>query len=133
MSGTFGLGSTFLIGATTVTELTNISGPNFSSDDIDVTTHNSLDAFREFIKGLTDAGEISIEGNMNYTDYDTVYVAGITTSLQSLTINLPTSPSVTQWLANGYIKGFETGAPHDDKISFSATAKVTGKPLMQKV
>lgn len=133
MAGTFANGASFLIGTTTVTELTNISGPNFSADDIDVTTHNSSDYFREFVKGLTDAGEISVEGNMNYTDYNEIYAAATTLSLQSLTINLPTSPSVTQWIANGYIKGFETEAPHDDKIGFSATAKVTGLPVMQKV
>ena len=133
MAGTLGNGATFLIGTTTVTELTNISAPNFSSDDIDMTTHNSSDLFREFEKGLTDPGEITIEGNMNYTDYDTVYASAITTSMQSLTINLPTSPSVTQWIANGYIKGFESDVPHDDKIGFSATAKVSGLPTMQKV
>jgi hypothetical protein len=133
MAGVFGNGAVFKIGTTTVSEITNVSGPNFSADDIDVTSHNNSTKFREFVKGLTDAGEITIEGNMDYTDYNTVYATAITTSLQSLSVNLPTSPSATQWLANGYCKSFEVEAPHDDKISFTAGFKVTGKPLMQKV
>jgi len=133
MAGTFGNGAKFILGSTTVTELTSISGPQFSSDDIDVTTHNSANKFREFVKGLTDAGEIEIEGNMNDTDYDTIYAAAITTTIQSMTITLPTTPSATVWYANGYIKGFETEIPSDDKINFTATAKITGMPVMAKV
>lgn len=133
MAGTFGLGATFVLGATTITELTNISTPNFSSDDIDVTTHASSTTFREFVKGLTDAGEITIEGNMNYTDYNNVYASAITTSTYTATINLPTTPSVTRWVATVYNKSLESEAPFDDKISFTATFKITGKPTMSKV
>lgn len=133
MAGVFGLGATFVLGTTTVTEVTNISGPNFSADEIDVTSHASTTAFRDFVKGLTDAGEITIEGNMDYTDYNTVYASAITTSLYSATINLPTSPSRTRWVANVFNTGFEVEAPYDDKISFTATFKITGRPLMSRV
>jgi predicted secreted protein len=130
MAGTFANGAVFKIGTTTVSELTSIKPPSFESDDIDVTTHTNTTKFKEYIKGLTDAGEVSIEGNMNYTDYGTVYASAVTTTLQSITITLPTSPSVTTFTCNGYVKGLECEAPVDDKISYSATVKITGKPTL---
>lgn len=133
MAGTFANGTIFKLGTTTVSENVTITMPNFSADEIDVTTHNNTDKFREFIKGLTDAGEITIEGNMNYTDYSTIYAAATTLSLYSATITMPTTPSNTQWLANVFCNSFESEAPHDDKISFSAGFKITGKPTMQKI
>lgn len=133
MAGVFSNGANFALGSTTVSELTSISFPGISADSIDVTTHNNSDKFREFIKGLSDGGEITIEGNMDYTDYDTVYAAAITTSLYSATVTLPTSPSESQFLANVFVSGLEGDAPVDDKLNFSATLKVTGKPVFQKV
>ena len=133
MSGVFANGANFALGSTTVSELTNISFPNISADSIDVTTHNNTDKFREFIKGLSDGGEITIEGNMDYTDYNTIYVASVTTSIYSATVTVPTSPSESQWLANVFVTGLEGDAPVEDKINFNATLKVTGKPTFQKV
>lgn len=133
MSGVFGKGSQFALGSTTVAELTNIGLPGFSSDDIDVTTHNTTDFVRAFIKGLTDAGEVACEGNFNYTDYATVYDGQFTQSLYSCTIHLPTTPSATQLLFNGYVKGLDGGSPHDDKIESSFSVKVCNKPTLQQV
>jgi predicted secreted protein len=132
-AGTFGNGATFKLGTnSTVSELTSIGMPSLSADDIDVTTHNDTDKVREFIKGLIDPGEVSIEGNMNYDDYAILYAAMTTTSLYSLTITLPTSPSVTNFAANCFMKGLESEAPHDDKIEMSASLKITGKPVLTK-
>jgi hypothetical protein len=129
----FAQGTQFALGGTTVCELTNIGLPGFSSDDIDVTSHCSADYTKEFIKGLTDAGEISIEGHFTYTDYVTLYNAQFTQSLYSATIAVPTTPSETQFLANVYVKGLEASAPYDDKIDVSSTLKITGKPTLQQV
>jgi predicted secreted protein len=130
MAGSFGNGGVFKIGTTTVSELTNIAPPGFSADAIDVTTHNNSTRFREFVKGLIDPGEITVEGNFNYTDFATVYAAMATTSLQSITVTVPTAPSTTTFVANGILTGLEVEDPHDDKVSFSATVKVTGKPTI---
>jgi predicted secreted protein len=130
MSGYFGNGGVMKIGSTTVSEVTNISPPGFSADAIDTTTHNNSTRFREFVKGLIDPGEVSIEGNFNYTDYATVYAAMATTSLQSITITVPTSPSTTTFVCNGILTALEVADPHDDKVSFNATAKISGKPTI---
>ena len=129
----FGQGTQMALAGTTVCELTSISLPGFSSDDIDVTSHCSADYAREYIKGLTDAGEIAIEGNFNYTAYAEVYAAQWTQSLYSTTIVVPTTPSETVFSANAYVKGLEGTAPFDDKIDFSATLKISGKPTLTQV
>lgn len=127
----FGNGSTFKLGASdTVSELTAISLPNMSADDIDITTHNDSDRVRQFIKGLIDPGEVSIEGNMTYDEYAILYAGMTTTSLYSLTITLPTSPSVTTFAGNCYVKSLEGNSPHDEKIDMSASVKITGKPVL---
>ena len=133
MSGFFGKGAQFALGSTTVAELINIGLPSHSSDDIDVTTHNTTNYVRDFIKGLTDAGEVSCEGNFNYSDYSTVYAGQFTQSLYSCTISVPTTPSATELAFSGYVKGLEGGVPHDDKIESSFTVKVTTQPVLTQV
>jgi predicted secreted protein len=46
-------------GATTIAAVSSLSGPNLQADTIDVTTHDSVNATREFVSGLIDAGEVS--------------------------------------------------------------------------
>ena len=132
-AGVFGNGSTFQLGSNTVSELTSIGLPGMSADDIDITTHNDPDRVRQFIKGLIDPGEIAIEGNMDYTEYGYLYASMTTTSLESITITLPTSPSVTKFEANGYLKSLEGSSPHDEKIDMSGSVKISGKPVLTKV
>lgn len=44
---------------TTVAGISNISGPNFTSSEIEVTSHDTAGGFRETITGLKDAGSVS--------------------------------------------------------------------------
>jgi len=133
MSGVFGLGATLVIGTTTVTKLTNIGLPACSADDLDITTHDNTDRVRAFIKGLIDPGELSLEGIFTYQAYSDAYNLVFTASTTTVTITLPTSPSVTKFECKGYMKSLEGSAPHDDKIDFSATVKISGKPTITQV
>lgn len=134
MAGTFGNGATFKVGTTnTISELTNITPPSYDSDELDTSTHNNTDRFRSFVKGMIDAGAIGIEGYMSYADYDQFEDWVSTTSIYSITITLPTSPSVTQFVCNGFVKSLECEAPFDDLINYSAEIKVTGKPTLSKI
>lgn len=132
-TGVLGNGATLQISTSTITELTSIGLPGLSADDLDVTTHNDTDKVRQFVKGLIDAGEVSFEGNVNYTDYAAVYAQAVTTSSYTVTITLPTSPSVTKFECYGYVKGLEGEAPHDDLINFSGSLKISGKPILTQV
>lgn len=124
-------GTTLKKSAVAIAELTSIGGPSLSADTLDVSTHDSASGYREFVQGMRDGGEISIEGNFIpgnagqialKTDFDDG-------SSDEYVITFPASMATT-WTFNAIITGFETSAPFDDKASFTATMKVTGKPTL---
>lgn len=127
-SAAIGYGVTFLIynGSTydAVAEVTNISMPGYSRDAIDVTNQDSANSFREFIAGLMDAGEVSIDYNYipaAAEDVLTAMLAGVGQFkiAHGAGVNVVFSAIVTDWQPN---------APVDDKMSATATFKVTGRP-----
>jgi predicted secreted protein len=113
---------------TTVGELSSITGPSIAAETIDVTSHESADGFREFIGGLRDGGEISIEGNFIQDDAGQLALLASLNSgaVESFVILFTDS---AQFAMSGIVTAFEVGAPMDDKISFSATIKISGKPV----
>ena len=127
-------GTTLMKGAVPIAELTNIPGPSLSAGTIDATSHDSLataNGYREFIQGVRDGGDISIEGNFIpgnpgqaalKTDFD----AG---TLDAYTITFPVVMATT-WTFKAIVTALETSSPYDDKASFTATLKVSGKPSL---
>ncbi len=126
-------GTTLKKGNTPIAELTKISGPAMVADTIDVTSHTSTDGYREFVQGLKDGGEVSLEGHFSneigqqalYTDFN----AGIN---NSYVITFPGTPAVT-WTFEAIVSALSTDAPFDGVLSFTATLKVTGKPVLASV
>lgn len=119
----------------TIAERVNISGPGMSRDAPDVTHMDSPDGWREFIAGLKDGGEIGVEGNFIPEDESHNAETGLLTEFDSdvratWRIVFPgESPRVT-WTMDGILTGFEPDMPVDDKMAFSATIKVSGKPTL---
>jgi len=111
----------------TAGEITSISGPGLTVDDIDVSNHSSTDAFKEFVPGMIDGGEFSVEGNLISGLSTGLYATLISRTSTSYTITFPNSVT---WTFSGYPKAFNTEAPHDGKLGFSATFKVSGKPTL---
>jgi len=104
--------------------VTSITPPSESSDVIDVTDMDSTDGVREFILGLTDPGECSIELNFvpsNATDELIRAVRGRRTA-ETMKIVYPNS---AVWTFSGLITGYQPAAPLDDKLTASLTVKVT--------
>lgn len=115
----------------TVGELTNISGPTLTADTIEVTSHDSTSRFREFLQGLRDGAEISVEGNGVPGDAGQAriyshFLSDTAGGAQNVVIALSDS---SYWLASCIVTSFQpTDAPHDGKIPFAATFKITGVP-----
>ena len=129
----FANGATFKLGSTTVAEVTSISGIDLTADSIDVTTHGSTSRYREFIQGLRDGGEISIEGNYTTASSSLIVTQLNTSATVTAVITLPTTPSSTAFTATVITTGFSTEAPVDGVIPFTATFKVTGVPTIGTV
>jgi len=110
---------------TQVAEAYEVTPPNAQADDVDVTHYASPNRTREYIQGLIEPGEASFSCNR---------VPGGTT--ETAILNLQTNgtkvtwrfiwPNGTMWEFPGYVKGYETTAPVDDKMTATTTLKVTG-------
>jgi len=119
---------------TDVAEITDISGPSVTADEIDVSSHDSPDTYREFVQGMKDGGEVTFEGHFIY-DHATLEDAGDILGyldgggVESWKIVFPDTGS-TEWAFDGFVTAFETTGNFEDKATFSATIKVSGKPTL---
>lgn len=129
-SAAIGYGSSFGIynGSTydDVAEITSITWPGYSRDAIDATNMDSPDTFREYIAGLMDAGEATIEMNFVPSSSD-VIIAAMVAGVGQFKI---TAASGVNIVFSAIVTGYEPQAPVDDKMSASATFKVTRKPVL---
>lgn len=124
-----GNGATPVETFTVIADVTNISGPSMERETLDMTSHGSPDQWREFIGGIKDGGEVSID--MNYDPGEDTH-----TTLQNdfdddgprhFQIVFP-DDAQTAWEVNLVLTGLEPEYPFDDKMACSATWKVSGKP-----
>lgn len=119
---------------TTIAEVTNISGPSLSMNTVDVTSHDSTDGWREFVGGLLDGGEVTLDINFIPTDPTHSYSTGLLNDMVNRTkrnfqLVFPDAGNTT-WSFTALITAFEPSAPTDDKLSASVTLKITGKPTL---
>lgn len=112
---------------TTIAGLSSITGPGLERETLDVTAHDSPDAYREFLGGIKDPGEVSVEVNYDPSVHD-VFVDDFD-DLNPRNYQI-TWPDGTVWDIAAFITAFEPTAPFDDKLSATATFKVTGKPAL---
>lgn len=132
-----GYGVTFGVGDgsssesfTDVAEVLSASLPSFSKDTIDVTHASSPSKFREFIAGLRDAGEVTLEMNFTQSDYASFLAAFDSDGLNNYKVTIPddnysTKPNI---VFAGIITGIETEISVEDKVQASVTFKLSGKP-----
>lgn len=131
MAGEFGFGTQFKVTVNTVltavADLTSISGPDMSADEVDFTSHDSLGGYREFGQGLKDGGSVELEGNF-YSDTTQENLIDVFDSGDTVAMEIVFPNGLGKWTFDGFVTAFSTDAPHDDKLSFTATVKITGKP-----
>lgn len=116
---------------TTIAQVRDITGPGLSLDTLDVTTHDSADAWREFVGGLKDGGEVSME--LVY-DPDSVTQTALRVDLDARVVRnfkliFPDATSTT-WSFAATVTQLEPSAPVEDELTASVTLKVTGEPTL---
>ena len=135
VQGTILAHSTDCVIYTDLVELTEVGEFGLGeADDIDTTTHDSADGYREFTRGLVDAGEITFSGNwiadssqeLPATGSNTGISTGPTTTLDYFRITLPDSLGV--WAGRGYWKSWRLNPQLDGLMTFAGSIKVSGKP-----
>lgn len=119
---------------TTIAEVTDITGPGLVQDPLDVTSHESPGAFREFVGGLLDGGEVTFTINYVPTaatqDASTGLLADmIARIVRNFQLIFP-DVGTTTWSFSALVTSFEPAEPVDDRLSAEVTLKVTGQPTL---
>lgn len=129
-----GHGSQFYVGNddspqtfTAIAEITSITPPSVTRDIIDATHTGSPDQWREHIPGLKDGGEVSCEMNFVPNSNSSNILIAVQTDVFARDFRI-VFPDGTIWNFNAFCTGFEPDAPFDDKMTATATFKVSGKP-----
>lgn len=118
---------------TTIAEVTKIGGISMKAAGIDITHLNSDYGFHEYVQGFSDGGSLPIEGN--FIPGDTDGIIGLQTdhlarTVQTFVITLPTAMATT-WTFSAFVEEFAmSDLVIDGKVSFSASLKISGKPVL---
>jgi predicted secreted protein len=117
---------------TAIAELRNIDGVELSADNEEFTSHDSTDRYREFEQGLREPGSLAIGGNhlptddgqaMILTHFDDDTDGGN----RYLEVEFPDGAGFNFY---GHVTNYKPAdAPVDDALQFSATYKLSGKPI----
>ena len=108
-------------------EVTNIELPEMTTDEVEVTHMKSPNRTREFISGLKDPGEMTlelnwIEGNATDIELNSLKASGETRGIKI------TFPGVggAVWSFSGYVKGYKPEASIGAAKKATVTIRVTG-------
>ena len=116
---------------TSIAEITKLSPPQRSRDEIEVTHTTSSDGYREFIPGWRDGGEVPFEANWLPTSTTQDETTGI---LESFNDNVAHNwrivvPGAALYFPfTGFVVTFEPDLDIEKQGTLSGTIKITGKP-----
>ncbi|MFG1873391.1 phage tail tube protein [Sphaerisporangium sp. NPDC049003] len=115
-------------GFAAIAGVVNVKGPEISRETYDSTHHASPDAYRQFVGGLKEAGEVSLEVRYDPRDHDVLIADFQDTEPRDYRLVWPAITGA-QWDVKGIMNGFKPEGPHDDLLTAEITIKVTGKPV----
>ena len=111
----------------------SLSGPTLSADVVDVSAHDSVGFYREFVNSFRDGGEVTIglrwdpnlashselgDGLLNLFERDV---------LNDYQITWP-NPASDVWEFSAWVTGYEPTADFDAALEATVTFKLTTKP-----
>lgn len=109
-----------------IANLGDVEGPSVERETHDVTTHGSPDAYREFLGGLKDGGEVSVDINYDPREHDILTDDFDDAAPRNYKLVWPGTLGDIEFAA--VMSGFEPSGPVDGKLEASLTFKVSGKP-----
>ena len=117
-----------------VIEIIKIGGPTMKRDMKEVSNMASPNEYKEFIAGLGDGGSVTFEGNyipkeatLSQQTLRTDFENG---TLSTWCINLSGPVGDGIWGFNAFVQDLSPAYPVDDRITFTGTLKITGKPIL---
>lgn len=132
-----GMGTGLTRNGVEIAEVYDIGGPEFMSEQIEVTHLKSPNWWREFIGGLKDGGELTFSINFILSDPSHNAAVGMLSAftgpkgapLDEWAITFP-DDDTTVWTLNGFLSKFKTGATIDDRLAAEITVKISGAPVL---
>jgi hypothetical protein len=123
--------TTGTVTSATLTNVTNVSGLDSDVEEIDVTSHDSVGRYREFVSSFIDAGEVQID--LNFNPQETTHrstTGGVLWLLNQgivapWKIKFPGTPTHSVSFM-GFVKSAPIDLPYDDKQSATVTVRVAG-------
>ncbi len=115
-----------------VAEVTTVSGPGLTRETIDASHMQSPAMWREFIKGMKDAGELSFDVNMipgNASQWGLISDFYDDVALANFDLVFPDARG-TVWSFRGIVTSYEPTNAIDDKLAASVTIKLSGVPSL---
>jgi predicted secreted protein len=117
---------------TAIANVSNISGPGLALDTVDVTSHDSTNAWEEVAPTVLRSGEITLD--IVYDPGNATHAAGVgvlSTLENKIIRNLQlVFPGPYTWSLAGYVTAFESSAAFDGALTASVTLKITGAPTL---
>lgn len=101
-------------------EIISLDGFSLARDAVERTHMESPEQWREYMPGLKDAGELSLE--IAFDPGETPLIAGTTGT------GTVTWPDSSTWACSMFLTAFSPTAPIDDRMTASVTFKLTGEP-----
>lgn len=126
MATAIGYTTTLKLGAATLATVVSIDGPKLEVDSIDTTHLSSTAAYRTFIAGMIDPGEVSCEIQYDKTQQATLLSNLAARAASTWTI---TSPDSSTWVFSGFIKNLENNYTIDDVMMSNITLQISGQSV----
>lgn len=114
-----------------VANVRSINGFSLSLDTVDVTTHDSTNAWEEIIPTILRTGEMALEliYDPNNTQHAQFLSELVGRTYEDFQLRFPDT-AYTMFTFNAYVASFEPSAPVDGELTASVSLKVTGTPVL---
>ena len=121
-------------GGDDIAQVFSLSGPSLSNDPVEVSTHESVKFYREFVPGFRDAGEVTIGLRFDPAEDTHSEIAGgllqrfeLDSAPLGWIIRWPNAEGST-WSFAAIVTGYEPSADFDAALEAQVTLKLTGAP-----
>lgn len=110
-------------------EVFNITPPSSSVDFVEATHMTSPNATKEFILGLSDPGEASMEQNFIPGSATDLALIAIRNAREAITARI-TWPNGVVWTFTGLLTTYAPSGPNEDRLTASLSFKVSGSTVV---
>ena len=119
-------GITVSVDANLIGGLTDVTLPEVEVTDVETTTHDSPDDFKEFVGGLKDGGVVTLAGIYDIADTGQVYLRTPANQGGAAVDIIVTFSDNSTAEFSAVVKGYGVTNPLDDAVTFSSSLRISG-------